>query len=117
VLIECRRKRARHSGDSWLEVWGLYTNKAKTLLPGDRLDIAFIGVWDTVATSLGVNPAELEPDAAVGHVVHCVALDEDRKLYAPALLQDPRRVNVKEVWFPGCHSDVGAAIFMTRSGG
>jgi uncharacterized protein (DUF2235 family) len=111
VLLECRSKRARHSGDSWLEVWGLHTNKAKTLRPGDRLDIAFIGAWDTVATSLGVKPADLEPDAAVGHVVHCVALDEDRHLYAPALLQDPRRKTVKEVWFPGCHSDVGGGYF------
>ncbi|MBK8858057.1 MAG: DUF2235 domain-containing protein [Opitutaceae bacterium] len=111
VMVESRRQRVRNSGDSRLEVWGLYTHKSRTLLAGDRLDLAFIGVWDTVATSLGVKPAELEPDAAVGHVVHCVALDEERKLYAPSLLQDSLRPNAKEVWFPGCHSDVGGGYF------
>ena len=44
VLIESRRRRVRNSGDSRLEVWGLYTHKAKTLLPGDALDLAFVGV-------------------------------------------------------------------------
>ena len=111
VLIESRRRRVRNSGDSRLEVWGLYTHKAKTLLPGDALDLAFVGVWDTVAASLRVKQPELEPDAAVGHVVHCVALDEERNLYAPSLLLDPGRPNVKEVWFPGCHSDVGGGYF------
>lgn len=111
VLVESRRRRVRNSGDSRLEVWGLYTHKARTLVPGDALTLAFVGVWDTVATSLGAKPAELEPDDAVGHVVHCVALDEERNLYAPALLRDPGRPNVKEVWFPGCHSDVGGGYF------
>jgi uncharacterized protein (DUF2235 family) len=116
VLIESRRLRVRNSGDSRQEVWGLYTHKSRTLLAGDQLDLAFIGVWDTVATSLDTKPSDLEPDAAVGHVVHCVALDEERKLYAPSLLQDSGRPNAKEVWFPGCHSDVGGGYFFDALG-
>lgn len=112
VLVESRRRRARNSGESWNEIWSLFTHKSKCLLTGDKLDIAFIGVWDTVAASLRVKPAELEPDEGVGHVVHCVALDEERNLYAPALLQRAGvAANVKEVWFPGCHSDVGGGYF------
>lgn len=112
VLIESRRRRARNSGESWNEIWALYTHQSKKLLPGEALEIAFIGVWDTVATSLGAKPAELEPDEAVGQVVHCVALDEERNLYRPALLQRAGQApNVKEVWFPGCHSDVGGGYF------
>jgi uncharacterized protein (DUF2235 family) len=116
VLIESRRLRVRNSGDSRQEVWGLYTHKSRTLLAGNQLDLAFIGVWDTVATSLDTKPSDLEPDAAVGHVVHCVALDEERKLYAPSLLQDSGRPNVKEVWFPRCHSDVGGGYFFDALG-
>ncbi len=112
VIIESRRLQARSAGESWLEVWSLFTHQSKTLMPGEELEIAFVGVWDTVAASLGVKAAELEPDAAVGHVVHCVALDEERVLYSPALLQRAGQApNVKEVWFPGCHSDVGGGYF------
>lgn len=65
-----------------------------------------------MAASLRVKATELEPDEAVGHVVHRVALDEERNLYAPALLQRAGvTANVKEVWFPGCHSDVGGGYF------
>lgn len=41
VLVESRRRRARNSGESWNEIWALFTHKSKSLLAGDKLDIAF----------------------------------------------------------------------------
>jgi len=82
------------------------------------VDVAYLGLWDTVG-AFGV-PMDIGPlrfgkinvgknlDLApnVRRAVHCVALDEDRKAFAPVLLEGPEKV-VDEVWFPGVHSDVG----------
>jgi hypothetical protein len=110
VMVDSRLRRAKNSGESWQEIWALYTHQSKELVKGDDIDISFVGVWDTVATSMGASAKDLEP-RKVGHIVHCLALDEERDLFAPSLLLNPRADNVKEVWFPGCHSDIGGGYF------
>jgi uncharacterized protein (DUF2235 family) len=87
------------------------------------LPIHFLGVWDTVG-ALGV-PDDLEianllDDVSrysfhdtdlsdrVLHGRHAVSLDEDRASYTPTLWKAAgKHPDVKEVWFPGVHSDVG----------
>ena len=88
--------------------------------------IAFVGVWDTVSSvEWFLNPLSLpntadNPDIAVGR--HAVSIDERRaffrqNLWRPtpgAALHGP--VDVKQVWFPGSHSDVGGGYPIPESG-
>jgi hypothetical protein len=90
--------------------------------------IFFIGVWDTVG-ALGIpgdlvislidNPEKyLFHDTALSHMVvnarHAVALDEHRATFAPTLWSksDPQ-TDLKQVWFPGVHCDVGGGYLET----
>lgn len=86
--------------------------------------IRCIGVWDTVG-ALGVPTAgpvgwwtrrrwgfhDVQLSGRVEHAYHALAVDEQRKAFAPTLwLADddhapPQRV--QQVWFAGAHSDVG----------
>src|SRR5712692_5001425 len=86
----------------------------------------FIGVWDTVS-SVGWfwNPLTIpysadDPDIAVGR--HAIAIDERRAFFRPNLwwpagappAHGPR--DLKQVWFPGVHSDVGGGYPEAESG-
>jgi uncharacterized protein (DUF2235 family) len=86
----------------------------------------FIGVWDTVS-SVGwfADPLSLpytasNPDIAIGR--HAVAIDERRAFFrtnlwrqsAEAALAGPR--DLKQVWFPGVHCDVGGGYPEPESG-
>lgn len=87
-------------------------------------NIAFLGVFDTVAALDGVQrPGEdvatdvlFEDgtiDRRVERAVHIVALDEDRLLFRPTLINkddaSPKRIT--EIWFPGVHGDVGGGYW------
>ena len=97
---------------------------------GDEVGIFFLGVWDTVG-ALGI-PNDLAilnlfdrgkyrfHDARLSdrvmHARHAVAIDELRASFAPTLWRDDKRKpltiiggeqTVKQIWFPGAHSDVG----------
>lgn len=84
--------------------------------------IHFIGVWDTVgAVGIPDDAAFLNllDDEAGGfhdtklssevkHARHALAIDEYRASFSPTLWTDVKdRANVKQIWFPGAHSDVG----------
>ena len=95
----------------------------QTLSGNDLLPIYFVGVWDTVG-ALGVpndmtllnildhHNAYAFHDTTLGqtieHARHAIAIDEMRESFTPTLWTgvDPRR-DVKQIWFPGCHCDVG----------
>ncbi|PHH79790.1 hypothetical protein CDD80_3783 [Ophiocordyceps camponoti-rufipedis] len=77
--------------------------------------VFFLGIWDCV-NSVSVlernAPAAATVAGTAHHVRHAVAVDERRVKFRPALLaQDARSANsdedIREVWFPGCHGDVG----------
>lgn len=83
--------------------------------------VHFLGVWDTVGAygipnQLGLaNLLDNLPEIRfVDHVLgshvqvarHAVAIDEKRANFTPTLWdEDPQRI--KQLWFPGVHSDVG----------
>ena len=93
-----------------------------------RINIKAIGVWDTVG-SLGIPripifeslhlqsksmhdysfyDTRLSP--CVENAFQALALDEHRAPFSPALWEkgpDNERTNLKQVWFPGVHSNVG----------
>ena len=86
----------------------------------------FVGVWDTVS-SVGwfSNPVSLpftanNADIAIGR--HAIAIDERRAFFRTNLwwrASDPQRAgpkNMKQVWFPGVHCDVGGGYPEAESG-
>ena len=113
VTIGSRYCRVRNSGDLRLDVWDLVLRWSTTLIPGNQMPIAFLGVWDTVPTNVPSTPADWVLPATVARAVHCMAMDENRNLFVPTLLSYPpeRSSTVKEVWFPGAHSDVGGGYY------
>jgi hypothetical protein len=87
-----------------------------------QIPVHFIGVWDTVG-ALGIpdylgwfnllDPPhhfhDLRLNPYITHARHAVAMDERRSPYTPALWSEPyaEGQDVKQVWFPGSHKDVG----------
>jgi uncharacterized protein (DUF2235 family) len=87
----------------------------------------FVGVWDTVSSVGWVeNPLKLpyianNPDIKIGR--HAIAIDERRAFFrnhlwrGPADAAQPRGPrDVKQVWFPGVHCDVGGGYPVAESG-
>jgi uncharacterized protein (DUF2235 family) len=86
----------------------------------------FVGVWDTVS-SVGwfSNPLSLpytgnNADIAIGR--HAVSIDEQRAFFRTNLWHrdaDPHKAgpkDMKQVWFPGVHCDVGGGYPEPESG-
>jgi uncharacterized protein (DUF2235 family) len=85
----------------------------------------FVGVWDTVS-SIGwyENPLQLpftgdNPDIEIGR--HAIAIDERRAFFRTNLWipKNPPPVHpgdLKQVWFPGVHGDVGGGYPEPESG-
>ncbi|KAF2124265.1 hypothetical protein P153DRAFT_435442 [Dothidotthia symphoricarpi CBS 119687] len=82
--------------------------------------IYFLGIFDCVSsvavleTPFGRTPKPVSVVGTAEHVRHAVAVDEFRVKFKPALLaQDlthekyDSNEDIKEVWFPGNHGDVG----------
>jgi len=86
----------------------------------------FVGVWDTVSSVGWIeNPLRLpfsasNPDIAIGR--HAVALDERRAFFRTNLWRPDPPVpgggpkDLRQVWFPGVHSDVGGGYPEEQSG-
>ena len=90
--------------------------------------VHFLGLWDTVSTIGWIyNPQRLpytRYNPEVARVRHAVALDERRCFYRTNLWGKPSSIqgqrtnsdqDVKEVWFPGVHSDVGGGYPLAES--
>jgi len=80
--------------------------------------IEFIGVFDTVAAIKKPNlfKEEIKPASdvvfengtispSIKEALHLVSLDDRRIPFMPTLMN--KDVRVKEIWFPGAHSDIG----------
>jgi len=82
--------------------------KFRSMCPEDFIDvrISFLGVWDTVATTLGIDETEyMEVPSNVQSACHAVAINESRPKFN--YLKMNLRGDFKEEFFAGCHSDVG----------
>ncbi len=99
---------------------------SKILKKDKSIDVAFLGVFDTVVEmgSLKRRNAEYlgEPvtlDKRVQRAVHIVALDEERITFRPTLINrddshskqdnEDNEDRILEVWFPGIHTDIGGS--------
>lgn len=86
----------------------------------------FVGVWDTVSSVGWIeNPLRLpytadNPD--IHHGRHAIAIDERRAFFRTNLWRPAHRPpesgprDLKQVWFPGVHSDVGGGYPESESG-
>ena len=97
---------------------------SNTLDAHPELEIAFLGVFDTVAAMDGIHRKgeKIGSDVVfengtlnprVRRAVHIVSLDEDRVAFEPTLINrdgdNPGRI--VEAWFPGVHSDIGGGYW------
>lgn len=98
---------------------------ASMVLEGnDQREIAFLGVFDTVAAMDGIHRRgeKISSDVVFEHGtvhsrvkrgVHVLSLDEDRIAFEPTQMNrdtgDPERIT--EIWFPGVHSDIGGGYW------
>lgn len=69
------------------------------------IEVAYLGLWDTVDSTVGLDVSETCP-ANVVRARHAVARDETRKFYGYVPLRGDRK-RVVETVFPGSHSDIG----------
>lgn len=98
---------------------------SEALKGGECEEIAFLGVFDTVAALDGVHRSREKIstdvvfengtlDQRVRRAVHLLALDETRIPFTPTQINKdaahPGRI--LEVWFPGVHSDVGGGYWL-----
>ena len=81
-----------------------------------NIKVFFLGIWDCVNSVAVLERTAPVPQPVVGtanHVRHAVAIDERRVKFKAALLAQDKEdaehnhEDIKEVWFPGCHGDVG----------
>lgn len=75
------------------------------------VEVAYLGLWDTVDATLGLDVSLTAPPN-VRTARHAVARDERRRFYAYVPLKPDegkmgRPQDVEELVFPGSHSDVG----------
>ncbi|KAM0541184.1 hypothetical protein ACHAPJ_013348 [Fusarium lateritium] len=96
-------------------------NSGKSLDNHENIQVFFLGIWDCVNSVAVVEknaPAPVEVAGTAQHIRHAVAVDERRVKFRPALLAQDIKNNlqdqsnhthedIKEVWFPGNHGDVG----------
>ena len=99
----------------------------KATLSRAKCDPWFVGVWDTVSSVGWIeNPLKLpyianNPAIAIGR--HAISIDERRAFFRNHLWRvpnDPTAAwgpkDVKQVWFPGVHCDVGGGYPERESG-
>lgn len=75
--------------------------------------VHFIGVWDTVDSTIlteGAKFTDTRLNPEVSHACHAVSIDERRKDFPVTLWDENNLVpgqDMEQVWFAGVHSDVG----------
>jgi uncharacterized protein (DUF2235 family) len=113
------RKAPKSEVDAYFELAGEF----KQHFGGQRCQPHFVGVWDTVSSVGWIeNPLRLpftadNPDIAIGR--HAIALDERRAFFRTNLWRpspDGGPKNLKQMWFPGVHCDVGGGYPEAESG-
>jgi uncharacterized protein (DUF2235 family) len=73
--------------------------------------VHFLGLWDTVSSVGWVwDPVKFPftvHNPSVEVIRHAVSLDERRALFRQNLMEQMSGQDLKQVWFPGVHCDVG----------
>ena len=89
--------------------------------------IHFVGVWDTVG-AMGIPLSFLGMfedkdefyDTKIGSNIsiarHALAIDEHRSDFEPTIWMPKQSMDLQQVWFSGCHSDIGGSYQPDKSG-
>lgn len=103
------------------DIDNLAPTERKAYTDEGRPKIYFVGVWDTVG-SLGVplsllsflNREHMFHDNKIGPNIltarHALAIDERRDDFKPTIWKQRQGVDIEQVWFAGCHSDIGGGL-------
>lgn len=114
MMFAINRARDRNDDEAAKQVFGLAARFRNTY--SRQCKPHFVGLWDTVS-SIGwfAHPTRLpytanNPDVAIAR--HAVAIDEHRaffppNLWRPSAEQPSGPTDLRQVWFPGSHCDVG----------
>lgn len=82
--------------------------------------IHFMGLWDTVSSVGWAHDPKHFPSTArlpnVDVIRHAIALDERRAKFRTNRVTPVDEQDVREVWFPGVHADVGGGYPEAESG-
>ena len=72
------------------------------------VSVEMVGVWDTVKATNDpdYHDQSLSPNVVAGY--HAIAIDEQRRNFAVLKWKNDARAT--QVWFAGCHSDVGGGF-------
>lgn len=128
-------KRAAMDGEDLSVAWHF-----RSIVGGRTIPIKFLGVWDTVASvivprpdrfyfpSLETLPYTLQ-NPSVEVFRQAIAIDEFRRMFRLRPWKDeqefkpnrfstsePRKQDSRQVWFSGCHSDIGGGYPEAESG-
>lgn len=80
----------------------------------------FLGVWDTVSSVGWVgSPVALpftKSNPSVSIIRHAISIDEHRAFFRTNLFAQTGGHDVRQVWFPGVHCDVGGGYKEAESG-
>ncbi|KAF4833840.1 hypotheticall protein [Colletotrichum tropicale] len=120
-MIVCEKKSYRN--DSTLEE--ILRSSSDPWVPGE-IEVKAVGVWDTVGSlgmpyslsKMGRSEDEIrfgsqDVHERIQHAFHALALDEYRKPFKPTLWSrdvSNKNTHLRQVWFPGSHSDVGGGL-------
>ncbi|KAG2123280.1 hypothetical protein DEU56DRAFT_52917 [Suillus clintonianus] len=99
-------------------IWRQLIDDETPTIPSDTRHprVKCVGVWDTVgsvyATIDALEIKDTSLPATVDIALHAIALQENREKFLPTLWTTPTgglapNQTLKQVWFPGAHSDVG----------
>lgn len=125
MMMAIRKLRERGSEDAAREYFAL-ARDFKRHFCSDECQPHFVGVWDTVSSVGWIeNPLRLpytsnSPNIAIGR--HAIAIDERRAFFRTNLWhpakppEDSGPKDLKQVWFPGVHCDVGGGYPEKESG-
>ena len=111
--------RKTRSANGMQQVFDIASGFKKTFSRDVRIHM--VGVWDTVS-SVGIiwDPLKLPYTArnpSMDHGRHAVSIDERRCFFRNNLWGVPYSgQSIKQVWFPGVHSDVGGSYPQVQSG-
>jgi uncharacterized protein (DUF2235 family) len=122
-----RGRTAPGNGGSDVDEYFSLARDFRTVMSGTDCTPWFVGVWDTVSSVGWVeNPLKLpyianNPSIDIGR--HAIAIDERRAFFRSHLWRPPGNLSqphgprdLKQVWFPGVHCDVGGGYPEAESG-
>lgn len=122
-----RARNGKDGGREAIEEYFQLASAFKGMMSRTECKPWFVGVWDTVSSVGWIeNPLKLpyvtnNPDIEIGR--HAIAIDERRAFFRNHLWRpstDPKQPSgpkdLKQVWFPGVHCDVGGGYPESESG-